>query len=389
MPKLFSNTKDAFSLKSDSELLRAKFLFNIINNRFLVKFGAYVANLTLKLKLPVKPIIKATVYNHFCGGEDEKQCELTIQNMFKYNVYSVLDFSTEDFNNESDFDLCYEKKISLIEYSKSKKEIPFTVFKPTCIGKASIFEKISLNHKMNENEKESWSRIKKRFHGICKTAKDNNVKILIDAEEFFVQKAIDELALEMMLNYNKKQVIVYNTVQMYRHDRMRYLKKLILDYPEVLFGFKLVRGAYMEKERKRAIKYNYKSPICKDKLTTDKNFDSAIDFIFQNLNRINFVCGSHNELSTQKILNLMSYHNIDVNDNRVWFGQLFGMSDNISFNLAKSSYNVFKIIPFGPVKNLIPYLIRRAQENSSVKGQSGRELNLIQKEIKRRKLKKS
>ena len=388
MPNLFDNTRDAFSLKSDSELCRARFLFNIINNRFLVKFGAYIANLTLKLKLPLKPIIKATVFNHFCGGENEKECELTIQNMFKYNVYSVLDFSTEDFNNESDFELCYEKKISLIEYSKSKKEIPFTVFKPTCIGKASIFEKISSDLKLNENEIESWLRIKKRFHGICEKAKENNVKILIDAEEFYVQKAIDELALEMMKKFNKKKVTVYNTIQMYRSDRMEYLKKLIFDYPEVLFGFKLVRGAYMEKERKRALKYNYTSPICKDKLTTDKNFDTAIDFIFKNLNRISFICGSHNELSTLKILNLMSYHNIDHNDNRVWFGQLFGMSDNISFNLAKRSYNVFKILPFGPVKNLIPYLIRRAQENSSVKGQSGRELNLIQKEIKRRKLKK-
>lgn len=389
MASLFNNTKDAFSLKSDSELFRARFLFNIIHNRFLVKLGSLVTNFALKFHLPVKPIIKATVYNHFCGGENEKDCEINIKNMFKHNVYTVLDFSTEDFEKESDFDTCFKKKISLIEHIKSKKEIPFTVFKPTCIGKVSIFEKVSSGLALSENERESWLRIKSRFHGICIKAKENNVKVLIDAEEFLVQKAIDQLALEMILNYNKNKVFIYNTIQMYRRDRLQYMKKLILEYPQALFGFKLVRGAYMEKERKLALKYKYKSPICKNKLATDKNFDAAIDFIFENLNQISFVCGSHNENSTQKIINLMKGHKLDKSDNRVWFGQLYGMSDNISFNLAKNKYNVFKILPFGPVRNLIPYLLRRAEENSSVRGQSGRELKLIRKEISRRNLKKS
>lgn len=388
MNSIFSNTKDAFSLKTNFELIRAKFLFKIIQNKFLVNIGSLLTNFALKFHLPVSPIIKLTVFNHFCGGISEIDCNPVIKKLFNKNVCSVLDFSTEAFKTELEFDKCFKKKISIIEFIKNRNEIPFAVFKPTCLGDINLFKKVTSNKILNSDEKEKWTRVINRFEGVCQKAFDNNVKILIDAEETFVQKAIDDLAIKMMLKFNKKKPIVFNTVQMYRWDRLNYLKNLLITHDGIFFGFKLVRGAYMEKERALANRLKSNSPICSDKKATDLNFDNALDLIFSNLNKISFVCGSHNESSILKIMKVMNESRISENDERIWFGQLYGMSDNISFNLAKKSYNVFKILPFGPVKNLMPYLIRRAEENSSVKGQTGRELQLILNEIKRRKLEK-
>ncbi len=386
MNSFFNNTKDAFSLKSNFDLLRARLLFTVIQNKFLVSLGTSFINFCLKFYLPVNSIIKISIYKHFCGGLNEIQCYPTIQSMFKKNVCTVLDFSTEGYKNEEDFDMCCEKKISIIDFIKDKDEIPFAVFKPSSVGKSSIFEKVSKGTILNSEDKEAWLKIRNRFHLICKKAKESNVKILIDAEEFLIQNAIDQLALEMMKEYNKNEIFVFNTVQMYRSDRLGYLKKTTAENPSVLFGFKLVRGAYMETERQLSKKHGYPSPICKDKLSTDKNFDLAIEYVFQNLKQINLVCASHNEASTLKVIDLMKKNNLKNGDKKVWFGQLYGMSDNITFNLAMKSYNTFKILPFGPVRNLIPYLLRRAEENTSVRGQSGRELRLIQSEIRRRKL---
>lgn len=386
MNSFFNNTKDAFSLKSNLDLLRARLLFTIIQNKFLVRLGTWVTNFCLKIHLPINSIIKVSIYKHFCGGIKETECYPIIKNMFKKNVCTVLDFSTEGYQNEKDFEICCEKKISIIEFIKDKNEIPFAVFKPSSVGKSSVFEKVSKGTILNTDEKEAWLKIRNRFHLICKKAKESDVKILIDAEEFLIQNAIDQLALEMMIEYNKNDIFIYNTVQMYRKDRLTYLKKITTENPGVLFGFKLVRGAYMEKERHLSKKHDYPSPICKDKLSTDKNFDSAIEYVFQNLKQINLVCASHNEASTLKVMDLMNKNNLKNNDKKVWFGQLYGMSDNITFNLAMKSYNTFKILPFGPVRNLIPYLLRRAEENTSVIGQSGRELSLIKSEIRRRRL---
>ena len=388
MNNLFSDTKEAFSLKSNFELNRAFFLFKIIGNSTFVKLSTSLTNFALKFHLPVTPIIKATVFDHFCGGVSEEDCIPVINKMFIKNVYSVLDFSTEGFNSEKEFDDCLRKKTSIIEFAKNRKEIPFAVFKPTCLGSTDLFKKVSKFEKLNELENDSWNRVIQRFDKVCCKAFKQNIKILIDAEEVEVQNAIDELAIKMMRKYNLSSPIVYNTVQMYRKDRLSYLGEMISNQLNdgVIFGLKLVRGAYMEKERNLAVSMNVESPICDSKDDTDKNFNSGLDFVFNNLNRISFVCASHNEDSILKVMNMMESKKLKSNDNKIWFGQLYGMSDNISFNLASKNYNTFKILPFGSVKNLMPYLIRRAEENTSVQGQTGRELQLILKERKRRAL---
>ena len=384
---IFSNTKEAFSLKSNFELLRAQFLFNIIENRTLVKLSTLLTNFALKFYLPVTPIIKMTVFNHFCGGVSELDCNPVIKKMYEKKVSSILDFSTEAFNSEIEFDNCYEKKISIIEFIKDRPEIPFAVFKPTCLGSLDLFKKKTINEDLSDKDNILWNRVVERFKGVCQKAYDNDIKILIDAEEVFVQKAIDDLALLMMRKFNREKPIIFNTVQMYRWDRLEYLNDLLNDKANkgLIFGFKLVRGAYMEKERLIAKSLNIKSPICMTKNETDSNFNSGLDFVFNNLDRISLVCGSHNEDSVIKIMEIMKNKNLKVSDGKIWFGQLFGMSDNITFNLAKMGYNTFKILPFGPVRNLMPYLIRRAEENTSVKGQTGRELQLILNERRRRK----
>jgi len=383
---LFSDTKEAFSLKSNFELNRAFFLFKIIGNTTFVKLSTVLTNFALKFHLPVTPIIKATVFDHFCGGVSEEDCVPVINKMFDKNVQSVLDFSTEGFDSEKEFDDCLRKKISIIEFAKNKKEIPFAVFKPTCLGSTDLFKKVSKFENLNDSENDSWNRVIQRFDQVCSKAFKENIKILIDAEEVEVQNAIDDLAIKMMRKYNLKTAIVYNTVQMYRKDRLTYLNEMISNQLNdgVIFGLKLVRGAYMEKERNLAVSMNIESPICDTKNETDKNFNSGLDFVFNNFERISFVCASHNEDSILKVISMMELKNLKSNDSSVWFGQLYGMSDNISFNLASKNFNTFKILPFGSVRNLMPYLIRRAEENTSVQGQTGRELQLILKERKRR-----
>ena len=387
MNNIFSNTKEAFSLKSNFELNRAYFLFKIIGNQSVVKLMTSLTNFSLKFNLPVTTVIKATVFDHFCGGVSQEDCIPVIEKLYKKNVCSVLDFSTEGFINEIEFDNCLNKKLSIIDFIKNKNEVPFAVFKPTCLGSTDLFIKMSSGLALTDTENDSWSRVVDRFEKVCEKAFSENVKILIDAEEVDVQKAIDDLAIVMMRKFNKSNPIVYNTVQLYRKDRLKYMRELLKNNKnkDIQFGLKLVRGAYMEKERKIAMNKGIESPICDSKTETDNNFNKGVDFVFDNLNRISFVCASHNEDSILKVMDLMKKRKIKHNDQRVWFGQLFGMSDNISFNLGQKKYNTFKILPFGSVKNLMPYLIRRAQENTSVQGQTGRELQLILNEKKRRK----
>ena len=387
MNNIFSNTKEAFSLKSNFELNRAYFLFKIIGNQSVVKLMTSLTNFSLKFNLPVTPVIKATVFDHFCGGVSQEDCIPVIEKLYKKNVCSVLDFSTEGFINEIEFDNCLNKKLSIIDFIKNKNEVPFAVFKPTCLGSTDLFIKMSSGLALTDSENDSWSRVVDRFEKVCEKAFSENVKILIDAEEVDVQNAIDDLAIVMMRKFNKSNPVVFNTVQLYRKDRLKYMRELLKNNKnkDIQFGLKLVRGAYMEKERKIAISKGIESPICDSKTETDNNFNRGVDFVFDNLNRISFVCASHNEDSILKVMDIMKKRKIKHNDQRVWFGQLFGMSDNISFNLGQKKYNTFKILPFGSVKNLMPYLIRRAQENTSVRGQTGRELQLILNEKKRRK----
>jgi len=304
--------------------------------------------------------------------------------MKKKNVFSILDYSIESLETEKDFDNAFEKKLTIIKLSK-ENDIPFSVFKPTSLGSYNLFKKKSSKEFLNDNEKSNWFNIEKRFDRIFEYAKKMKVKILVDAEEYEVQNAIDELVLKMMKKYNTgNEAYIYNTVQLYRWDRIDYLKKLIKDRCDFRLGFKLVRGAYMEKERQQAKDNDYQSPICKTKKATDNNFNEALRLLFTNIEGIDIFVASHNEQSNYLVLEMMNKHSINNKSNNVWFCQLYGMGDNITFNLSRKGYNVAKILPFGPVKNLIPYLIRRAQENSSVGGQTNRELIYLQKELLRR-----
>ena len=383
---LFNDTESAFKLKKNFHLYNAVFLFNIITRKLLVSIFTNLTLLMLKLRLPIKWVLKNTIYKHFCGGINLSECNKIINNMYELKVHSILDYSVEGLINESSFNKSCNKKINIINSVSKNNAIPFAVFKPTSIGRYELFKSVSLGIELSKDQLDEWSRVVERFHKICEHAMKMKIKILIDAEEFEVQKAIDDLSVEMMKNYNKEKVIVYNTIQFYRWDRLAYLNKLFsieIDR-SFKFGFKLVRGAYMEKERDLAKINDYKSPICSTKNETDKNFDNGIDLMFSNIKNLSFFVATHNEKSNYKVIDLMKNNNLNNNTDKIWFGQLYGMSDNITFNLAKNGYNVAKILPFGPVENLVPYLIRRAQENSSFEGQSSRELSLLKKELIRR-----
>lgn len=385
---LFKNTETAFKLKSNRELNRAYFLFKMIGSPLLVRVGTALTNFALKAHLPVKGMIRATVFDHFCGGITEEDCLQGVKKMYNEGgVSSVLDYSVEGKEKEESFDEATEKILKIIRFSEEKKSIPFAVFKPTGFGRFALYQKISEKKELTTDEQAEWKRVKERFHKVCKLAHDKNVPILIDAEESWIQDAIDDLVEELMEVYNKEKPIVFNTLQMYRHDRMNYLKELHQrGYQKGFYiGFKVVRGAYMEKERERAKAMGYPSPICEDKKATDINYDNAIRYIME-YRKMALFAGTHNEQSNYLLMDLVKEHKFDKHNPNLWFAQLYGMSDHISFNLAKEGYNVAKYVPFGPVKDVMPYLIRRAKENTSVEGQTSRELELIQTEKRRRKL---
>ena len=386
--KLFDNTEVAFSLKSDSQLERAYFLFKMIQNEPMVRIGSAVTNFALKAHLPIEGLIRSTVFDHFCGGVTEEDCLPVIEKMYSEgNVYSVLDYSVEGKDEEASFDDALQKILKILDFCEEKKSIPFAVFKPTGFGRFALYQKITEKKSLTTKEKEEWNRVVARFHKACKTAQEKNVPILIDAEESWMQDAADALIEDLMETYNKDKAIVFNTLQMYRNDRMDYLKKVYAKAQEKGYhiGMKVVRGAYMEKERERAEEKGYRSPICDTKKDTDDNYDAAINFIMEHPKMALFA-GTHNENSSYLLMELANKYQIEKNDKRMWFGQLFGMSDHISFNLAREGYNVAKYLPFGPVRDVMPYLIRRAEENTSVAGQTSRELNLLTTERKRRKL---
>lgn len=383
---LLDNTKNGFILKSNFELKKAYFLFKVISSRTLTNLGKNILELSLKLKLPVLFIVRATVFRQFCSGENLQESFKTVKKLNVKNVKSYLHYSVEGLENEKTYDDSLNEVIRSIEFAASKKILDFTVFKPTAIASSDILNKVTEEKELSDFEKGLYDRIVDRFDIICKTAFENQIKILVDAEESWFQGAIDDIVLNMMIKYNKQSTIVFNTSQMYRHDRLKYLNELKKLSIENSFhiGVKLVRGAYIEKENKRAKKYNYKSPICESKDATDVNFNEGAKFILSNLDNFSLFCGSHNEKSIYDILDIMKEGKMQKNNPKIWFGQLYGMSDNISFNLAEEGYNVIKYLPFGPIKEVIPYLIRRAEENTSVKGQTSRELELIKKELKRR-----
>ncbi len=382
----FENTEIAFRHSSNADLNRAYWLFRMINVNFLVRIGPPITNFAMKIGLPIKSIIKATIFKHFCGGETIAECDNTIKNLYSGRVGTILDYSVEGEEEETVFDNTRDEIIRTIDRAAKDKAIPLTVFKITGVGRFGLLEKLDARLKLNDTEEEEWRRVQARVLAICDNAYKNNVPVMIDAEESWIQDTIDLLALTMMTQFNKQKPIVYNTYQMYRHDKLASMLNdhAIAQSEGFILGAKIVRGAYMEKERKRAEERGYPSPIQPDKKSADLDYDSALDYCTSHINEIAFIAGTHNEESCRLLAELLDNKSIDHKHPHVYFSQLLGMSDNLSFNLAHADYNVAKYVPYGPVKAVLPYLFRRAQENTAIAGQMSRELSLITKERKRR-----
>lgn len=383
----FEDTSVAFKYKSKAALRKANFIFSLINHPWISAMAIQSVKFGLMLRLPIEGIIRETVFSHFCGGESIEESTGTINQLGKYGVNTILDYSVEGEKSETGFDKTLEETMRTIETAHHSKNIPFSVFKVTGIASAELLEKVQTKDELSATEQQAFERVQERIDKICATAHAYKIPVLIDAEETWIQDTIDWLAYRMMEKYNKERAIVFNTYQLYRTASPKNLRDAYHNAAmhNYYLGAKLVRGAYMEKERKRAEELNYPSPIFPDKETTDNAFNQALSFCIDHKQRIAVMCGSHNEYSNYYLTVLMEKHSMTHRDDRVWFSQLFGMSDNISFNLAAAGYNVAKYVPYGPVRSVMPYLFRRAEENTSVAGQSSRELTLIQKEIKRRK----
>ena len=384
----FDNTEIAFRNKSNGELNQAYWLFKIISNNFLTNVGPPIANFLLNIGFPIKGAIKATIFKQFCGGETIADCEDTIEQLNLGKVGTILDYSVEGEDEEEVFDFTCEEIIRTVNRADGDPRVPITVFKLTGIARFALLEKLDAKKDLSAIEVSEFERVKARCLKICQTAFDKKVPVMIDAEDSWIQNTIDELALEMMMKFNKETLIVYNTYQMYRHDKLADIKAdyLIAKEAGFILGVKMVRGAYMEKERKRALDMGYPSPIQPDKASTDRDYDESLRFCVENITQVGIVCGTHNEQSSRLLTELINENNIVHNHPHIYFAQLLGMSDNLSFNLSDAGYNVAKYVPYGPIKSVMPYLFRRAQENTSVAGQTGRELGLISKEKARRRL---
>lgn len=383
----FENTEIAFKSKTDADLNRAYWLFKIVGNPALVKIGKWSTNTALKIHLPINGLIKKTIFSQFCGGETIADCAKATETLAKYGIGTILDYSVEGKTSEEDFDATVDEIIDTIHAAKKDPKIPFAVFKVTGISRFSILEKANDPlANLSDLEKLELSLTISRIDKICLAAHDNDVPVFIDAEETWIQDTIDRIALRMMHKYNKDRAIVFNTLQMYRHDRLAYLESEIelARKGNYFYGVKLVRGAYMEKERERAKQKKYPSPIQPDKNACDIDFNKALELIVLNIDKVALCAGSHNEESAMVLIKLMKKYEISKNDKRIYFAQLLGMSDHISYNLSNESYNVAKYVPYGPIREVMPYLLRRADENTSVAGQTSRELALIMKERKRR-----
>ncbi len=382
----FENTEIAFRHASNSDLKRAYWLFRVINVNFLVKIGPAITNFAVKIGLPIKGLIKATIFKHFCGGETIRECEETIKSLHKGGVGTILDYSIEGEDDEKVFDNTSEEIQRTIRRAAKEKSIPITVFKVTGVARFSLLEKLDEGVVLTQAEQEEWAKARARVLAICEKAYTTGIPVMIDAEETWIQKTIDALALDMMRRFNKEKAIVYNTYQLYRHDKLQSLKDdhAVAVKEGFILGAKLVRGAYMEKERKRAVEKSYPSPIQPDKQAADKDYDASLEYCTDHINEIAFVAGTHNEESCRLLADLLDKKGIDHKNPHVYFSQLLGMSDNLSFNLANAQYNVAKYVPYGPIKAVLPYLFRRAQENTAIAGQMSRELSLIVKEMGRR-----
>jgi proline dehydrogenase len=395
----FENTEKAFAYKSDKELRKAKFLFSSMSYKTLVKIGTTLTPLLMKTGLPVKGLIRKTIFGQFVGGESLEETAGVVDKLEKFGVNVILDYGVEGKEGEENFEHSCEEFIRVVKYASGQPNIPFISIKVTGFARFGLLEKLDAaandrsgytgnvhTEVLTEEEKEEWNRVVERMERIIKAAAAGNVGVLVDAEETWIQDPVDAVTMQMMEKYNTNRAIVYNTVQLYRSDRLLFLKNSFEEAQRKSYlpAVKLVRGAYMEKERKRAAEMNYVSPIQPDKDSTDRDYNDALRFCISNISNVAVIVASHNEHSNLYATQLMQEKGILHHHEHVHFSQLFGMSDNITFNLAGEGYSVSKYLPFGPIKDVIPYLMRRAHENSSVAGQTGRELGLIKKEILRR-----
>ncbi len=386
-PLDFSNTEIAFSHLSNIQLRQAYLLFRVIGQPLVVKMGPTLTDFALTFKLPVKTLIKKTIFSHFCGGETIRDCRTRIEELARFKVGTILDFAREGGGAEEDFDSVADEIKRTIDMAAENSNIPFAVFKPTGIASLELLSKVEEGADLSIRERKAWTRVQERFESICSHAAKKQVRVMVDAEESWIQNTVDELVYEQMKKWNKDRAIVYNTVQLYRTDRNDYLTAILALSVTQSFhvGVKLVRGAYLEKENRVAQESNRTSPIHPHKEATDAAYDKALQQCIDSVSHCSIVAGTHNENSTKLLTQLMEQAGIPVHDKRIYFAQLLGMSDNLSYNLAAAGYNVAKYVPYGTVNELLPYLTRRAQENSSVAGQSSRELSLLEAEIKRRK----
>lgn len=383
----FRDTERAFRHLSDRDLSRGRLLFELLSRPWLVTIGSFFARLALFINLPIGWAIRPTVYAQFCGGEDVAESEETIALLYSSKVMTILDYSAEGVDAEDDLDMTCAEILKTVDAAANDARHAFAVFKPSGLSSNTLLMK--KKEDFSENDLAAWERVERRVRSICAATAEAGGRVLIDAEESWIQDNIDDLAEDMMADFNRERAVVYTTAQLYRHDRLDYIKELTFKANEAGFiaGVKLVRGAYMEKERERAEERGYNSPIHRDKKSTDMDFDHAVKFCLDNLEHVNLFCGSHNEESNLKLCEMMMKKGIQADDKRITFSQLLGMSDPITFNLADHGYNVAKYVPYGPIREAMPYLIRRAKENTSVAGQTSRELTLIRKEIARRKSK--
>jgi proline dehydrogenase len=384
----FHDTAVAFADKSNAELKQKYWMFKMMNSPWLVDLGTASTEFALSLGLPIQSMIKSTVFKQFCGGETIEECEPTITQLSNVNIGTILDYSIEGKSEEAVFDHTTAEIKRTITRANGDKKLPFSVFKVTGLGPLGTLEKRSTGIELEPGDREKWERTRARVEEICKYANSVGQQVFIDAEESWIQNAIDELAVSMMERFNRERPLIFNTLQMYRTDRLEFLKESHRHAREkgYILAVKLVRGAYMEKERARAQEKGHPSPIQPDKASTDRDYDAAVEYCLEHLAETAFVAGTHNEKSVQNLARKMKEKELPENHPHIFFSQLYGMSDNLSYVLAKSGYNVSKYVPYGPVKDAVPYLIRRAKENTAITGQMSRELDLISQEMKRRKL---
>ncbi|MGN6417671.1 MAG: proline dehydrogenase family protein [Pseudobacter sp.] len=396
----FDNTEYAFAYKSDKELKKAKFLFSSMGIGSLVRIGTRLTPWAIRVGLPIKGLIRNTIFRQFVGGETLAETAVVANKLGEFNVQVILDYGVEGKEGEENFDHATEEFIRVIKYASTQRTMPFMSIKVTGFARFALLEKLDAaatdrsgylgmvhTEVLNDAEKAEWERVVKRMERIISAAAESKIGVLVDAEETWIQDPVDALTMQMMEKYNRGRVVVFNTIQLYRHDRLQFLKDSFNQTQQrFVLGAKLVRGAYMEKERRRAEEMGYPSPIQPDKASSDKDYNEAVEFCLHHIDQISLIVASHNEYSNLRATQLLDEKKIPHNHPHVHFSQLYGMSDNITFNLAKAGFAVSKYLPFGPIGDVIPYLMRRAQENSSVSGQTGRELGLIRKEVERRKL---